>query len=81
MSTFPQAMADAIRHSGLDDRELAEQIGVSAGYFSRLTRKSGGQWAGRIVALCKVTGSEAPVRWMARQLGFDLVPLDPERAA
>ncbi len=80
MSTYIKAMAEAIRISGMDDRDLAAKVGVSPGYFSRLTRKSGAVWAGRVVALCKATGSDAPVRWMAAQLGCDLVQRDSRAA-
>jgi hypothetical protein len=82
--TFNGVLADAARGCGLDDQDIADAIHVCAPYFSRLMRGVAQQWAKRIVALCRVTGSLGPVQWMAHQLGCDLVvrsAVEAERAA
>jgi len=80
MSTYANAMAEAARQSGLDDCEIADRIGISKGYYSRLSRKAGSLWASRVVKFCQVTGSNAPIRWMAGQIGYDLVARDARAA-
>lgn len=78
--SFNGVLADAARSCGIDDQQIAEAIHVCAPYFSRLMRGVAQQWARRIVALCRVTGSLGPVQWMAHQLGCDVVPRDSRAA-
>jgi transcriptional regulator with XRE-family HTH domain len=78
--SFSQHMSEAARDSGLEDQEIAAQIGVSPGYFSRLMRHTAQQWAKRLVAFMRVTLSLAPAQWIAEQMGCDLVPRDSRAA-
>jgi len=75
--TLSQVLSEAARDSGLDDREIAEFVQVSQGYFSRLMRRLGEQWAIRMVLLMMATKSVEPLRWMAHRLGYDLVARMP----
>ncbi len=81
MKTFSQAMAEAARDSGMDDCEIAEHIGMSAGYFSKFSRNVGNAWAVRLVKFMRVTGSTKPLDWMAAQMGRQTVPEFKDRAA
>lgn len=73
-ATFSGTLAEAARHSGLDDHEIADAIHVCHGYMSRLMRTVGQQWAKRIVAFMRHTGSLAPLQWLADQMGCDVAP-------
>ncbi|HYC00375.1 MAG TPA: hypothetical protein VEA35_13505 [Ramlibacter sp.] len=70
--TLSQVLSEAARDSGLDDREIAEFVQVSQGYFSRFMRRLTEQWAIRMVLFMMATRSVEPLRWMAHRLGYDL---------
>lgn len=71
---YRQAVTHAMRESGLSDYEIARLIGVSPGYFSKLTRAVGEAWARRVIAMVLVTRSRAPLEWMAQEVGCEIVP-------
>ncbi|NBW08301.1 MAG: hypothetical protein EBR82_09760 [Caulobacteraceae bacterium] len=65
--TFSQALSEAARESGLTDQEIAQQVDICPGYFSRFMRHVGNQWAARIALFMAVTGSDEPLRWIERE--------------
>ncbi len=71
-ASFNGCLNEAVRHSGLEDQEIADQIHISHGYMSRFMRGVAQQWAKRLIAFMRVTGSLAPLQWMADQMGCDL---------
>lgn len=78
--TFSGALSEAARHCGMSDQDIAAQIHVSGGYFSRFLRGVGQQWARRLVAYMRVTQCLAPLQWIADQMGCDITPRDVRAA-
>ena len=70
--TFSQALLDAAKHSGMEDWDIADRIHISHGYMSKFMRSVGQQWAKRLVAFMQVSGSLAPLQWIADQMGCDI---------
>ena len=75
-NSYRQAMSQAARESGFDDQEIAKRIGISAGYFSRFMRGTGDAWARRLIAFMLVCKSNEPLRWMAQEIGCEVIPAD-----
>jgi len=71
-STFNGCLNEAVRHSGLEDQQIADRIYISHGYMSRFMRGVGQQWAKRLVAFMRETRSLAPLQWIADQMGCDI---------
>jgi hypothetical protein len=71
--SFQAVMADAARHSQMEDQELAEAIGLSGGYMSRFLRGTGDQWARRLVIFMNTTNSRGPLQWLASRVECDVI--------
>lgn len=71
-ATFNGVLNHACKHSGMEDQEIADAIHISHGYMSRFMRGVGQQWAKRLIAFMRVTGSLAPLQWLADQMGCDI---------
>lgn len=72
-ASFNGCLNESVRHSGMEDQEVAERIHISAGYMSKFMRGVAYQWAKRLVAFMRVTNSLAPLQWLAHQMGCRLV--------
>ena len=79
-ASFSGCLIEACRFSGMEDKQLADRIHVSTGYFSKFIRGVGQQWAKRLVAFMRHSHSLAPLQWIAVQMGCD-VTLRDARAA
>lgn len=75
-ASFNGCLNEAVRHSGLEDQEIADQIHISHGYMSRFMRGVAQQWARRLVAFMRTTSSLAPLQWIAHQVGCEVVVRD-----
>ena len=67
--------------SGLDDKEIAGKNGIVAdvAQWSRITRSCQHYFPqDKLGALMDVCGNEAPLIWLARSRGYELVPLETE---
>jgi len=71
-SGFSKALADAALASGLDHYQIADKIHISHGYMCKFMKGVGEQWAKRLVAFMRKTGSLAPLIWLADQMGCDI---------
>lgn len=71
-ATFSGALSDAAQHSGMEDYQIADRIHISHGYMCKFMRNVGEQWARRLVAFMRTTGSLAPLQWLADQMGCDI---------
>lgn len=69
---FSKALTDAATHADLDHYQIADRIHISHGYMCKFMRGVGEQWAKRLVAFMRVTGSIAPLQWVADQMGCDV---------
>lgn len=72
-SGFSKALADAALASGMDHYQIADRIHISHGYMCKFMKGVGEQWAKRLVAFMRKTGSLAPLVWLADQMGCDVV--------
>jgi len=71
----------AVQRSGKDDYEVADEMNISHGYMSRVMRGTAGFTGARLVKLMRVTGSIAPLQWIADQMGYELKPKQSEKEA
>lgn len=71
-ATFSGVLNHAAKYSGMEDWDIADKIHISHGYMSKFMRTVGQQWAKRLVAFMRVTGSLAPLQWLADQMGCDI---------
>jgi len=74
------AIRFASQTSGMDDYEVADSLHISHGYMSKVLKGTAGLYGSRLVRFMKVTGSLAPLQWLADQMGCDLVLRDPAKA-
>ena len=79
-STWEGAIRYATQRSGMDDYEIADSLHISHGYMSKVMRGTAGLYGTRLVKFMKLTGSLAPLQWLADQMGCDLVQRDPAKA-
>lgn len=79
-STWDGAIRYATQRSGMDDYEIADQLHISHGYMSKVMRGTAGLYGSRLVRFMRITGSLAPLQWLADQMGCDIVQRDPARA-
>lgn len=74
------ALRMAVHESGHDDYEIADLIGISHGYMSKVLKGTAGLYGKRLVKFMRATGSLAPLQWLAEQMGCDVVPRDSRAA-
>lgn len=78
-STWEGAIRYSTQRSGMDDYEIADGIDISPGYMSKVLKGTASLGGKRLVKFMKLTGSLAPLQWLADQMGCDLVQRDPAR--
>lgn len=75
--SFSGTLNECLRHDGREDQQIAAEIHISAGYFSKLLR---GVWEAqikRLVRFMRSTRCIAPLQWIAHQVGCDVVVRAP----
>lgn len=72
-ASFNGCLQSARLHCGMDDHDIAIKIHISKGYMSKFLNGVAQTWAKRLIAFMRVTGSLAPLQWMANQMGCDIV--------
>jgi hypothetical protein len=75
--SFSGTLNECLRHDGREDQQIAAEIHISAGYFSKLLR---GVWEAqikRLVRFMRNTRCIAPLQWIAHQVGCDVVVRAP----
>lgn len=65
----------AVQASGLSDKQVYDVLGIDAATFSKIRRSQAYFPACKLDALLDVVGNDIPLRWWARQRGFELKPL------
>jgi hypothetical protein len=70
----------AAQQSGMDDFEIADHLHISHGYMSKVLHGTAGMHGKRLVSFMRITGSLAPLQWLAEQMGCDLVQRDSRAA-
>ena len=74
------AVRFAAQRSGMDDFEIADELHISHGYMSKVLKGTAGLYGKRLVAFMRITGSLAPLQWLAEQMGCDVVLRDSRAA-
>ena len=69
-----QAVALAIQLSRLADETIAARLHIDKGHFSRIMRGSAHFPIRKLPALMELTGSLAPLQWLAERMGYLLTP-------
>jgi hypothetical protein len=67
------ALRYASQLSGKDDYEIADEVGVSHGYMSKVLKGTAGFYGKRLVRFMRVTNNIAPLQWLGDQMGCDVV--------
>ena len=70
------AVRYAVQLSGHDDYEVADKLGVSHGYMSKILKGTAGLYGKRLVKFMRETNSLAPLQWLAHQMGCEIVVRD-----
>jgi plasmid maintenance system antidote protein VapI len=64
-------LALAASKAGKQDKSIAADLGMQDAVWSRCKHGQNSLSPEQMVALCKVTGTIAPIAWMLLQLGYD----------
>lgn len=74
VKSFAGACRVAVANCERDDYEIADAIGISHGYMSKIMKGTAGLHGDMLVQFMRATDSIEPLRWLADQMGMDLVP-------
>lgn len=74
------ALRYAVQRSGEDDFEVADKIGISHSYFSKVLKGTAGLYGKRLVRFMRETRNLAPLQWYAAQMGCDVVQRSSQAA-
>jgi hypothetical protein len=74
------ALRYSVQMSGQDDYEIADEIGISHGYMSKVLKGTAGLYGKRLIRFMRKTNSVAYLQWAAWQMGCDLVVRDSRAA-
>lgn len=67
------ALRYAVQRSGRDDYEIADAVGISHSYMSKVLKGTAGLWGDRLVRVMQKTGCAAPAQWINHHMGADMV--------
>lgn len=73
-----QALSLCIRASGFTDERVAQLIGISKGYLSKVLNGRASLDGDRRIRLMRVCGNLAPAQFEAQQFGLHLGQRDPQ---
>lgn len=72
--TFTAAINLCISASGLEDKEIYLPLSIDPGHWTRIRHGQAHFPVDKLEDLMQLCGSETPLRWLALQRGYDLVP-------
>lgn len=78
--SFSGLLSWSAERAGMSDQQIADEMHISHGYMSKFMRGVAESWARRLVLFMRVTGSVAPLQWIADQIGCDLAVRDIRQA-
>lgn len=70
----------SVQMSGRDDYEVADELGISHGYMSKVLKGTAGLYGKRLVKFMRITNSVAPLQWLAEQMGCEVIVRDARAA-
>lgn len=76
--TAAAAFALACQSSGLEDKEVYGELGLDAGYFSRIKAGTATLQADKVALFCEIVNNRIYAEWCAFQLGCTLVEIKTE---
>jgi len=76
--TAAAAFCLACQSSGLEDKEIYGEMGLDAGYFTRMKKGEATLQADQIEKFCIVVGNRIYPAWVAYQVGCALVEIKTE---
>ena len=79
-ATFSGLLSWSAERAGMSDQQIADEMAISHGYMSKFMRGVAESWARRLVRFMRITGSLAPLQWIADQMGCDVVVRDVSTA-
>lgn len=86
LPTFRAALRHAVNHSGFDQEAIAEALGIDGSCFSRMLKEPKHEWARprqfpheKLADFYAVTGSYAPLQWLASRVGMEPVSMRETR--
>jgi hypothetical protein len=74
------ALRYSVQLSGSDDYEIADKVGISHGYMSKVLKGTAGLYGKRLVKFMRITNSIAPLQWLADQMGCEVTVKDSRAA-
>jgi hypothetical protein len=74
--SFVGALRYAVQISGKDDFEVADEIGISHGYMSKVLKGTAGLYGARLIKFMRSTNCIAPIQKMACEMGVKVVVPD-----
>ncbi len=80
VSSWEGSLRYAVQRSGRDDYEIADDVGISHSYISKVLKGTAGLYGKRLVRFMRETQSIAPLQWLAEQMGCDVVLRDSRAA-
>lgn len=75
LSSFRRVIRYSMSLRDLEPKQVYEHVGKDAAAWSRIENGSISFPADDLPKLIQITGNDAPLRWLALQCGYDLVPL------
>lgn len=72
------AFSLACQSSGLEDKEIFGELGIDAGYFSRIKAGTATLQADLVAPFCRIVANTIYPEWQAYQLGCTLTMLKSE---
>ena len=76
--TAASAFSLACQSSGLEDKEIYGELGIDAGYFSRIKKGEATLQADLLTAFCDLVSNRIYPEWLAYQIGCTLVQIKSE---
>lgn len=67
----------AVQRTGRDDFEVADEMAISQSYMSKVLKGTAGLYGRRLVRFMRITGTAAPLQWLADQMGYELRKKEP----
>jgi plasmid maintenance system antidote protein VapI len=77
LSSWAGTLRYAVQRSAQDDYEVADKMHISHGYMSRVMRGTANLSGEKLVKFMRITGSLAPLQWLADQMGYELKKKEP----
>lgn len=76
--TAAAALTLACTSSGLEDKEIYGEVGIDAGYFTRIKKGEATLQADLLQTFCDTVGNRVYLEWLAYQVGCTLVEIKSE---